>query len=1390
MKKLIGLAILLVLGPLFVSGQTMRVTLRVKEVYSNVSKSCGTEGDYEHTINFNYGIDGGTINAWPASCMIRQTSNSPITVTDHNVSTSFYATEKFALNLKGFEGTNGGGCDYTGSCKGDMAETTRTYLLENYTPGVNHTLYITWGKFYVKVNLYYTIPSPNSLSISNTGILCPEEEQTLTIDYPVIPNATNLKFDYEYRVGDETVTVLEPNTAYCGPCSGGVPLSAPDNPGSGSTGSGSTGSGPSGSYRFSSDIPGTEKFITVPTTSPCCDEPPFIEVVKEKWRVISTGNTSKQLNITPGQLSGIDTLSENTRVTFRARATAGSYKSGYRSRSVTVSPPAPVFDSYQAVASCPNGRTGSVTFNNIYGTTYEYKYIIQTEACTSPFDDACLLSYVAHDTFSIEKPRIIAGPTGPFLLGAVATSHTVEGRNLTINGLGPGDYIVYLTNVGGTKGECYTRTDFTIPAWPYPDVTLAATKNISCHGGSDGTITVAGSGGKPGVLTYSIMPEAGTFDAATKTFSGLPAGTYLITLTDECGEKTTVSTTLTQPTRVTASVYSEAPDCYDPANGWISVTAAAGSGSYNYALFNGTLLVSQSNNTTETSWLVNALPGNTYTVQVRDALRPACEGFDSTFVIKNPEPLALTVTGKTDLSCFGSGDGSISLSGSGGTGNLTYYIKNTGTNAISNNTTGIFEGLPAGSYAAWVRNTGTRCNDQFDLPGTITLTQPPQITVSLTAYNITCTDEDNGAIKAHAAGGTGTLSYRWEYNTGGGWFTIGGETTDSISGRFPARYRVWITDELACFERSGEITLVNPGPLVITEVVRNRPACFGDTDGTLSPVATGGWGRYQYTYSADGGTNWHELLPGSTFGFGDFRVAVTDAEGCYYEFPETISFTAPGQALGLSLSAPTHNGYEVSCAGGDDGVIEIAATGGVPLAGETYTYYLNGTEQGSSPTVSGLTAGTYTVGVQDAYRCYQESTIILREPEALHANLTAQTDVMCYGDNTGMATFSLSGGVAPYTYTLDGQAVATTQLENLTAQAYTFAVTDANGCTIAAQVVIKSLYPPILISFDTQDVTCYNGDDGHISASLSGGAAPYTYEWEGHTDNTASLERLSTGWYTLQVTDAKGCKAIDSVFIAQPENIDIGEDVTICRGQEFRLDATHPGATGYAWTGPAGFSSNEATPLATQSGTYSVTVSTAQGCTLTDAMQLTVSEEYFEALFVASTYSALGDTVELIEVSYPLPARVEWDFGTGITVVDDNPARPRIIFNQTGDYSIGMTAWYAGCVDSLRKTLTSLPPEEITVSEPAAPVVVSLIEEASAYPNPNNGQFNVSIALNEISTVTLLVYNLYGEEVARKRGDGSDAYDIPIEINPATPGAYLLTVIAQDQRFDTKVIIQ
>ena len=753
------------------------------------------------------------------------------------------------------------------------------------------------------------------------------------------------------------------------------------------------------------------------------------------------------------------------------------------------------------------------------------------------------------------------------------------GTGATASGLSAGTYTVTVTDANA----CTTTQSFTITQPDALVATAGAQTDVSCNGGSNGTATVAVTGGTA-PYTYSWSPTGG----AAATATGLMAGTYTVTVTDANSCSTTQSFTITESPALVATAVSQTNlSCYGGANGAATVEATGGTAPYTYSW----------SPTGGTAATATGLMAGTYTVTVTDA--NACSTTQS-FTITQPSALVVTPVSQTNIACNGAATGSATVAVAGGTGTYTYSW------APSGGTAATATGLAAGTYTVTVTDANACSTTQ-----SFTITQPSALVATAASQtNVSCYSGANGSATVAVTGGTPGYTYSWAPSGG---------TGATATGLSAGTYTVTVTDANAC-TTTQSFTIGQPDALVATASNQTNVSCNGGGNGAATVAVTGGTAPYTYSWSPTGGA----AATATGLSAGTYTVTVTDANAC----TTTQSFTITESP---SLVATAASQTNVSCYNEANGSATVAVTGGTG----TYTYSW-APSGGTNATATGLVAGTYTVTVTDANACTTTQSFTITQPSALVATAASQTNVSCYSGANGSATVAVTGGTGTYTYSWAPSGGTTATATGLSAGTYTVTVTDANACTTTQSFTLTQPAALVATADSQTDVSCNGGANGSATVGVTGGTGTYTYSWAPSGGTAATATGLSAGTYTVTIKDANLCETTQTFTIVQPTALVATAasqtDVSCNGGSNGAATVAVTGGTApytYSWS-PTGGATATATGL--MAGTYTVTVTDANGCTTTQSFTIvqpsaTIAVQTVDATLVFAGGATLGGDI-------------------------------------------------------------------------------------------------------------------------------------------------------------------
>ena len=482
---------------------------------------------------------------------------------------------------------------------------------------------------------------------------------------------------------------------------------------------------------------------------------------------------------------------------------------------------------------------------------------------------------------------------------------------------------------------------------------------------------------------------------------------------------------------------------------------------------------------------------------------------------------------------------------------------------------------------------------------------------------------------------------------------------------------------------SATVTITEPAALTST-ISATQVSCNG-SNGSASVTPSGGTGAYTYLWSNSQAT---QNATGLTAG--PYTVLITDNNGCTQT--NSVTITQPA-AFTSSVTAGS-----ILCYNGTTSAI-ASVTGTT----SPYTYVWSNNQ--SAQNATGLTAGSYTVTITDSNGCTQANTVSITQPAAFTATVTAAA-ILCNGGTTS-AISSVSGGTSPYTYLWNNGQTAQ-NATGLTAGNYTVAVADAGGCP-ATQTISITQPTALTITATATQAGCTTSI-GTASAAPSGGTGSYTYLWDPTFQTTQTATGLAQGNYTVTVMDANACTHTQTVAVTALNTLSVTVSSTLagCTVSNGTATANPGGGTiPYTYNWSIGQTAPTATGLA--AGTYTATVTDANGCTQTQ----TVSVTFVNTLSVTASSTQAGCTVNNgTATANPgggtLPYAFNWNNGqisqtaTGLAV---------------GTYTVQVND-ASGCTKTQTVTVTELNTLSVTSSSTQAGCTV---DDGTATANPSSG---------------------------------------------------------------------
>jgi hypothetical protein len=757
--------------------------------------------------------------------------------------------------------------------------------------------------------------------------------------------------------------------------------------------------------------------------------------------------------------------------------------------------------------------------------------------------------------------------------GALPYQYSINGTTFqvsnTFSSLAPGNYIVYIRDNAG----CINTTTIVVPALAGPLLSITVTP-ASCIA-NDGVIVANGSGGTA-PLQYSL--DNITYTAAN-VFSGLAPGVYTVFVKDANGCIKTATAVVANASGLTLSVSNISSSCSNN-NGVITATAGGGTAPLQYSI-NG--ITYQAGN------IFTALVAGIYTVYVKDA--NGCIITRQTTIIAAGAP-TFTLSIFQNGTC-GAANGVIRVNAAGGIAPLTYSIDGGAYQPLN-----IFINVAAGLHTISVKDAGG-CTAA---PQTVTITNsgtgtPPTDVTFVVRDILACTGEGRiKNIKGVPSGGGNNYTFSLD----GGAFTTANQFRPVAAGV----HTITAMNQNGC--TVTRIAIIGTG-VAATATATATPSACGASTGTITVSGVGV--NTPYHISIDNGTSWQTFSPPGANAFtytglapGTYPIIIAD-DADFVAGPPDI----PGACLTtIFVAVPSSGGPSISttqinptCTA-NNGSITASGSGGTP----PYTYSINGGLFFASGQFNNLTPGVYAVTVKDASGCTTGVNLTLaNQPLPTVAAVVQSTSC---GNNNGTVTATVTGGTAPYQYSINGTTFqAGNSFINLAPGTYTLYAADANGCLGTGSVTILNTALPKATAFSIA-AGC-NNNDGSVIVTGSLGEAPYTFSLDGVVyQSSGTFTGLAAGFYTVYIKDARGCVTTTGVPVNNSSGLSINTVTPLAANCSNPTGSITVAATGgsaplqYSIDGinfQAGNIFNALLP-----GTYTVSVKDANGCIVTRAV--------------------------------------------------------------------------------------------------------------------------------------------------------------------------------------------
>lgn len=878
------------------------------------------------------------------------------------------------------------------------------------------------------------------------------------------------------------------------------------------------------------------------------------------------------------------------------------------------------------------------------------------------------------DCDAIIELNPVGGNGGPYTFNWSPAPPSGAGSNPGI-GFCSGSYDLTITDVDG----CSYDTVIVIIDPPLLSVTIDGIVDVSCIGSCDGEATANPAGGVPGYTYEWFDNGTGLSTGITdQTATGLCAGEYFVIITDADGtgcQATSAVITIGEPAPFVIDVSVYPVSCFGICDGAAAIDISGGTPPYVYSW----TAVPGGIGIGATDSISGLCPGE-YQIIVTDD--NGCVSPATTVEVLEPSEIIADVV-TTDPSCYDLCDGSAIVTASGGIPGYSY-------NWLPAPGTGDGTATPSDMCADTYTLTVTDANGCFTEQDVI-LDSPGEYDITSVVSDLDCFGDTDGSIDITVNSGGSGIGYTFT------WVPTPpvGDGTANVSGLTAGTWTVTISDSELCDTVLTFLITEPDDELIVDGSVIADALCNGECNGSAEVEITGGTPLYSIL--------WDDPLAQTTLVAGDlcagtYTITVTDNNGCIRT--ETIDIDEPDE-FDISTSQTT-----LDCFGDCDATATVNVLGGGTPA---YTILWDDPLAQTTFTAIALCAGTYNATVTDANGCDTVIVITITEPDELIVT-GAGIDGSCFGDCTGSAFFTFTGGTGPYTFEWFDAAtdiplgVDNDSIFDLCAGDYYAIVTDANGCTGQTVDITIDELPEIDITVTaTTDAIC-GSCDGTADITITGGAGGYIIDWIPDPltgDGTTSVTGLCAGGYTVNVTDAAGCTesivvSIDDVIL---EVMDLDSVNVTCFGAcDGEASATFTDIDGpyvLEWfDNLTGISTGQFGTPATGlcAGEYLAVLTNASGCVTTEIITILEPDEIFGTITKTdvSCDGSCDGTASIVVTGGVPPYTYDW----GIPLPGSGEGTPDAIGLCPGPWQVDVTDDW-GCTVTFTTTINEPSPVDI-----------------------------------------------------------------------------------------------
>jgi hypothetical protein len=904
-----------------------------------------------------------------------------------------------------------------------------------------------------------------------------------------------------------------------------------------------------------------------------------------------------------------------------------------------------------------------------------------------------------------------------------------------------GVYSIYIRD----QNSCKSVLQDLLLTDPQPIEFNSTVTNPTCQSSEDGALDITNVLHGQSPYMYSI--DGGSTYSNTSSFYNLAAGSYNIVIKDS--QNCTVSNIveLKDPSPIIGDFTVFEISCYGEADGSLAIIPQGGEADYSYLWSTGS-----------TANKIENLETGEYSVLIFDS--NGCQSEELFYTLSEPSDIYVELLTSNyngpNVSCLGKDDGFAEVLVSGGTILSDYqYLWSNGTTERLN------EGLSQGEYTVTViDDNGCMVKEDFE----IVAPQPIEFS-SLEVLSTSCYNGQDGAIDVFVEGGVG--DYRLFLNDGAPLLAT------RFEGLSAGLHKIEVVDDNGC-SQDTTIQINQPQEIIVNASEINSTTC-GQSNGSIEVEIIGGTGDYIISWKNENEDTIGQSLLLDSLESGQYSISIIDQNGCNLERSFSIS-----NSDGPNIEIDSIVG--ISCSSTNDGSAAILVTGGSP------PYFIKWDNGAEDLIATNLASGEHEVSVEDANGCKTFIKVNIPNISPVEISILEVQGPSCFGNSDGRIHLEATGGAPPYIFNWDHDEIVGNDIQNLEAATYKVSIIDSNSCIKEFEISVDEPQP-LVVEQRVINPTCKNANDGEIYITATGGTPPYNILYGAEPVTAGVLRNISSGTYVFEIQDNQGCQSEMEVIVDDIEQAPIEfEDLVICSEQEITINSPIPGSE-YLWSHNNEFLSSESLINLNEAGIYTLHVTSSSGCIFRGEFVVTTSNDVLKTEFLASSNANVGDTIIVIDITYPVPDSVNWIVPAEAEVINSNNYYAILVFKTPGIHTVGLESFLGLCYDleSTQINIHSLP--EGNVSGRIFDNSTQLIE-SNVYPNPNNGKFKVHALLNRNDVIEITIIDLISKKKVFHKSYESVEMTVEYSLTDIKSGPYAIVIQADSQLKVHRIIIQ